>query len=106
MALDASGMPASVAPQGLRKLKQFRLIQVGDHPVRRLRAIPVEDLVALRVLLLNRVVGRALIGPQEGRPGRRPRAGGPAPLCEAIPSISEGGGTSNRRANRAKYSMH
>ena len=53
----------SVPPQGSRELKEFRLIQIGHDPVRRLRAVPVEDLVALRVLFLNGVVGCAMIWP-------------------------------------------
>ena len=54
-----------VPSQGVRQLKEFRAIQIGHHPVRHLRAVPVEDLVALRILLLYRSVGRAMIRPHE-----------------------------------------
>src|ERR1700730_8989333 len=54
-------MPA----QGASKLKKFHIIQIGYDPVRHFRAVPVQDLIALRVLLLNGVVGCAVIRPQE-----------------------------------------
>ena len=54
---DSKCIPGSVPPQGSRQLKEFRFIQIGHHPVRRLRAVPVQDLVALRVLLPDGVVG-------------------------------------------------
>ena len=59
----ANVFPVSVPPQGSREVKEFRVIQIGHHPVRRLRAVPVEDLVALRVLFPNGVIGRTMIGP-------------------------------------------
>jgi hypothetical protein len=58
--LDLQGckcIPASVPAQGSRQLQEFRIIQIGHHPVRRIRAVPVEDLVALRVLFPDGVVG-------------------------------------------------
>jgi hypothetical protein len=54
-----------MSPQGSRQVKKFRVIQIGYYPVRHLRAVPVEDLIALRVLLLYRAVGRAMIRPYE-----------------------------------------
>jgi hypothetical protein len=54
-----------MSPQGSRQVKKFRVIQIGYYPVRHLRAVPVEDLVALRILLTYRAVGRAMIRPHE-----------------------------------------
>ena len=58
--LDSQGgfrIPGLVSPQSSPKLKEFRAVQIGYHPVRRFRAVPVEDLVALRILLPYGVVG-------------------------------------------------
>ena len=50
-------MPA----QSSRELVKFRVIQIGYDPVGHVGAVPVEDLVALRVLLLDSVVRRAVV---------------------------------------------
>src|SRR5580704_16563443 len=61
----AGVFPALMPPEGSRQVKKFRVVQIGYYPVRHLRAVPVEDLIALRVLLLYRAVGRAMIRPYE-----------------------------------------
>ena len=58
--LDLQGgisIPGSVSAQGLREVKKFRVVQIRHHPVRHLGSVPVENLVALRVLLPNGAVG-------------------------------------------------
>ena len=59
------GIPGLMSPQSSRQVKKFRVIQIGYHPVRHLRAVPVEDLIALRVFLLYRVLSGAMIRPYE-----------------------------------------
>jgi hypothetical protein len=49
--------PVLVPAQSSPQLKEFRAVQVGYNPVRRFRAVPVEDLVALRILLPYGVIG-------------------------------------------------
>src|SRR5579862_2178696 len=55
----------SVPAQGSRQLKKFGAIQIGYYPIRHLRPVPVKDLVALRILLPNGEIGRAMIWPDE-----------------------------------------
>src|SRR5580700_4850340 len=61
----AAKPPLSVPPQRSCQLKELCAIQIGHHPVCRLRAVPVKDLVTLFTFLPNGVEGRVTIGPHE-----------------------------------------
>ncbi len=52
-----AGRGFSMSTQGSRQVEEFHLVQIGYHPVRRLGAVPVEDLITLRVLFSDGVVG-------------------------------------------------
>jgi hypothetical protein len=60
-----SSIPESVSAQRAGEIHEFVLVEIGDDPVGHIRPIPMENLVALRVLLLDPVVGRAPTRPHE-----------------------------------------
>jgi hypothetical protein len=74
-----------MALQGARQVEKLRVSQIGYEPIRHFGSIPVEDLVALRVLVLYRAIGRAGI-----RRGCAPteEEGKPAPWCDVISPVA------------------